>query len=76
MIKARFVDLLEWLLGGGAGSLAIVHPVTGKELFVASHVPGFQSIAAETRKRFSVTNIDDGGTPGKAKGTVLRDSSS
>lgn len=74
MLKAKFADLLEWLLGGGAGSLAIVHPVSGKQLFVANHVPGFHAIAVETRKRFSVTNIDDGGNPSAPRGTLARDS--
>lgn len=54
-LKAHYRDLLEWFLGGGAGTLSIVHPVTGKELFTANHVPGFRQIAAETRRR-SATN--------------------
>ena len=66
-LKARFHDLLEWLLGGGCGTLAIVHPITGKELFVATHVPGFSRIAAEVRRRFSAITMQDSSDKGAPK---------
>lgn len=57
MFRARFKDILEWLFGGGSGSLAIVHPVTGAELFVANHVPGFRRIAEKIQRQFSTTDV-------------------
>jgi hypothetical protein len=55
---AHLTDILEWLLGGGSGTLAIVHPISKKELFIARHVPGFAAIAQETRRRLSVTVVE------------------
>lgn len=55
--RKRFKDLLEWALGGGSGSLAIIHPVTHAELFVAHHVPGFAKIAARIQEQFAVTDV-------------------
>lgn len=55
--RARFKDLLEYLLGGGSGSLAIVNPVTGAELFIAEHVPGFSVIAARIAEQFASTDV-------------------
>jgi hypothetical protein len=55
---AHLTDILEWLIGGGSGTLAIIHPISKKELFVARHVPGFAAIAQETRRRLSVMVIE------------------
>ena len=66
-LRAKFQDLLEYILGGGSGSLAIVHPVSGKELFVANHVPGFARVAHETRRRFSVTDVQGAFDPATAR---------
>ncbi len=55
--RARFKDLLEWLFGGGSGSLAICNPVNGQELFVAHHVPGFKKIASNIQVQFATTDV-------------------
>lgn len=55
--KSHFNDMLEYLIGGGAGELSIVNPQSKAVLVKASHVPAFRKIAKAVEAQFAITDV-------------------